>query len=270
MTAFVSHLTYDFRTGLRDRSLMLMNYLFPLAFYILVGLLMTGINPLFRDTLIPAMIVNAIMAGALLGLPNPIVSARELGIFRSFKINGVPALSIVSIPVISTLLHTALISAIIVVTAGPLFGARMPVQWGYFILVSLLTVFAIAGLGMLIGVVASNSRTTVLLAQLVYIPSMILGGLMLPTSMIPKQLLPVSMALPSTHAMNAWRGLSLGLEASFDPTISLLVLLTGGLISFGLAVYLFDWDSRNPSRKRSWPLAFLALLPYVLSALVLK
>ena len=37
MTAFVSHLSYDFRTGLRDRSLMLMNYLFPLFFFVMMA-----------------------------------------------------------------------------------------------------------------------------------------------------------------------------------------------------------------------------------------
>jgi ABC-2 type transport system permease protein len=37
------------------------------------------------------MVVFALMAGCLLGLPDPIVAAREAGIFRSFKIHGVPA-----------------------------------------------------------------------------------------------------------------------------------------------------------------------------------
>ena len=32
MNAFGHHLTYEFRTGLRDRSMLLMNYLFPLFF----------------------------------------------------------------------------------------------------------------------------------------------------------------------------------------------------------------------------------------------
>src|SRR5512136_1206415 len=113
MTAYVHHLTYDFYNGLRDRSLLLMNYLFPLALYLMMGALMGGINPTFRETMIPAMIVIAVMACTLLGMPNPIVSSRETGVFRSFKINGVPAASLLSIPVLSSLLHMILVSVLI-------------------------------------------------------------------------------------------------------------------------------------------------------------
>ena len=105
MTAFIHHFMYDFRIGLRDKSLLLLNYLFPLGFYVLMGLLMTGLNPTFALTMIPAMILVTIMACTLLGLPNPVVESRESGIFRSFKINGVPALSIVTIPVLSSMVH---------------------------------------------------------------------------------------------------------------------------------------------------------------------
>ncbi|HSB65311.1 MAG TPA: ABC transporter permease, partial [Anaerolineales bacterium] len=223
MNAFIHHFLYDFRTGLRDKSLLLMNYLFPLGFYVLMGLLMTGLNPTFAPTMIPAMILVAMMACTLLGLPNPIVEARESGIYRSFKINGVPALSIVSIPVISSLVHIILVSAIITVTAVPLFKAGMVVNWGYFVLVLLLTAFTMASLGMLIGVVSPNSRLIVLFSQAIFLPSMILGGLMIPSSMLPPGLYRVSLLLPTTYAMNAWRGLSLGLDPTFDPRWALLI-----------------------------------------------
>jgi ABC-2 type transport system permease protein len=269
MTAFFYHLNYDFRTGLRDRSLLLMNYLFPLFFYVMMGLLMTGINPGFKETMIPTMIIIAVMAGSLLGLPNPVVAARDAGIFRSFKINGVPATSIVSIPVLSSLLHMIVISTIIILTAGPFFDARIPENWGYFILIGLLLTFAIAGIGMLIGVVSPNGRSTVLISQMIFLPSMLLCGMMLPTSLLPPALYRVALLLPPTYAMNAWRGLSLGLPAAFSPYWSMIILLVGGLIAFGLAIYLFDWDSNNRSRRHNPLLALLALVPYVIGAILL-
>jgi ABC-2 type transport system permease protein len=268
MTAFISHLTYDFRTGLRDRSLMLMNYLFPLFFYAMMGALMTGINPAFKETLIPAMIVVGIMTNALLGMPGPAVSAREAGIYRSFKINGIPALSILSIPVISSLLHVAIVSAIITVTAAPLFGGVLPTQWGYFALIVFLATFAMAGAGMLIGTIANGARSVVLVGQIIFLPSMMLSGLMFPTSMLPPTLYRIAMLLPATHAMNAWNALAFGRAAAFNPTASLVALLAGGLLSFGLAAYLFKWDSQNATRRISIFIALLALLPYALCAIL--
>ena len=33
MKGFISHLAYDFKSGIRDKTLMLMNYIFPLGFF---------------------------------------------------------------------------------------------------------------------------------------------------------------------------------------------------------------------------------------------
>lgn len=90
MKAFAMHLGFEFRFGIRNKTLLLMNYLFPLGLYALLGSLMGEINPGFLTTVIPAMSLFAIMSGALLGMPDTLVNARNAGIFRSYKINGVP------------------------------------------------------------------------------------------------------------------------------------------------------------------------------------
>lgn len=269
MNAFFHHFMYDFRTGLRDKSLLLMNYLFPLGFYILMGLLMTGLNPTFAPTMIPAMILVAMMACTLLGLPNPVVESREAGIFRSFKINGVPALSIISIPILSSFVHILLVSMIITFTAGPLFKAGLPVHWGYFVLILILSAFTFASIGMLIGVVSPNSRAIVLFSQSIFLPSMILGGLMVPSSLLSPALYRVSLLLPTSYAMNAWRGLAFGLAPTFDPHWALLILLASGVIAFAMAIYLFNWDSKNKQRGHNPLLGLLTLVPYVLGAIFL-
>ncbi len=269
MNAFAHHFLYDFKVGLRDRALLLMNYLFPLGVYILFGLLMTGVNPAFIKTMIPAMILIAMMSSALLGMPNPLVESRETGIFRSFKINGVPVLSIISIPVISSFFHVLLVSIIITLTAGPFFHAVIPVNWGYFVLVFVITAFAMASYGILIGVVSPNTRSTVLFSQLIFLPSMILGGLMVPTSLLSPILYRVSLLLPTTYAMNAWQALAFNMDYLFNPWVALLVLLAGSILAFGLAIYLFTWDSKNRRAGRSSLLGLLVLVPYVLGALLL-
>jgi ABC-2 type transport system permease protein len=265
MSAFTHYLSYDFKNGLRDKSLLLMNYLFPLGLFIMMGFLMSGVNPAFNETIIPAMIIVAIMSIALLGMPNPIVSDRTEGVYRSFKINGIPAAHILSVPPLGNLLHILLVSAIITVLAIPLFSAGLPVNWALFIVVDIAAFFAMAGLGMLIGVISSNPRATILYSQIFFLPSMILSGLMLPFDMLSPTMQRVSLLLPATHAMNAFRGLAYGWETSFSAVWSLVILLAGGLIAFALAVLLFQWDNHNPNRRLSPFLAILVLVPYLVS-----
>jgi ABC-2 type transport system permease protein len=264
MNAFASHFSFEFRTGIRDKTLLLMNYLLPIGLYIMIGFLMTELNPLFAETIIPAMIIIAIMFGAVLSLPNPLVAAREAGIFRSYKINGVPAASILTIPALTTISHMVVVAVIVTATAPLIFGAPMPVSLRGLILFFLLAAFAHAGLGMLISVISSSSRSVVLWSQLIFLPSMIIGGLMVPYDMLPDALSKIALLLPATHAMNVFQGFAQNHVTAFSPLWSVIILLAGGVLSFSMANYLFCWDNRNTTRRGHPALALLALLPYVL------
>ena len=262
MSAFINHFSFEFRTGIRNNTLLLMNYLFPLGFYLMMGFIMPSINPLFLDSMIPALVVFAILAATMLGIPDPLVNARETGIFRSYKINGVPAASILVIPALTTILHLLIVAVIITASAPFLFDAPVPVNWLNYLVVFAAMAIACAGLGVLIGVISSSTRMTVLWSQLIFIPSMLLGGLMIPYSMLPEAVGKVSQLLPATQAMNAFRGLAMGQEADFAPWGSVIALLVSGLLAFGLAIYLFSWDSRNTARRGHPLLALLVLVPY--------
>ena len=264
MTAFTSHFAFEFRTGLRNPTAMMMNYLFPLGFYAMMGLVMTQINPGFKDLLVPALVIFAIMASNLLGLPGPLVDSREAGIYRSFKINGVPAISILSIPALSTIFHALIVSAIITLTA-PIFDGKMPQNWLAFVLITLLTAATFGTIGMLIGVIATSSRAVVLYSQLIFLPSMLLGGLMLPIEILPVAFRPIAAILPTTQAMQAYMGLAYGQETLLNPVLCVTILLASCVICFGLAIYLFSWDSRNQTRRGHPALALLALVPYLVA-----
>jgi len=92
---------------------------------------------------------------------------------------------------------------------------------------------------------------------------------MIPYSMLPGALGKVALLFPATHAMNAFQGLAQNQVTAFDPLWSVLILLAGGILSFGLANYLFSWDSHNKTRRGHPALALLALLPYVLGMILL-
>jgi ABC-2 type transport system permease protein len=270
MNAFIHHFTFEFRTGIRNKTSLLLNYLFPLGFYLMMGFVMAEINPPFRDDIIPAMVVFGILSATLLGIPDPLVNARENGVFRSYKINSIPSFSILTIPALTTVLHLVIVAVIIIATAPLLFNAPLPINWFNYAIIFVAMAFACAGLSVLIGVVSPSSRMTVLWSQLIFVPSMLLGGLMLPNKMLPDVAGKIGQLLPATQAMNAFNGLAMGKVAGFSPWGSVLVLFISGVLAFGLAIYLFSWDSRNTTRRGHPLLALLVLLPYALGILLLS
>ena len=265
MNAFAAHFAFEFRAGVRNRTLLLLNYLFPLGLYLMLGFILTGLNPFFQEVIIPGMVVIAAMAAYLLGLPEPLVGAREKGIFRSYKINGVPPSSILSIPSLTTGVHTVIVAAIITATAPVLFDAPVPVNWLGFLVSLVAIIVATAGIAVVIGVVSSNSQVVILWSQLVFIPSMLLGGIMIPYDELTPGVAKASQLLPATQAMNAFQGLAMGEIADFDPWVSIVSLLACGVVGFSLALFLFSWDSRNTVRRSHPALGFLVLAPLALT-----
>ena len=263
MTAFATHFGFEFRSGLRNSTAMLLFYLFPLGFYAMMGVVMLEINPAFGELLVPALALVTLLAGTVLGLPGQLVEAREAGIYRSFKVNGVPATTILVVPMLAAGFHGVIGVGLIAVSAGPLFDVAVPTAWTAFVLVTLLSAFTFGALAALIGVVSASARATVLWSQLVFLPSMLIGGLMIDVELLPAGIRSVAQLLPSTWAMQAYQGLAFDAGTVLDPTVAVLVLLAGGVVALGLAIALFSWDQKNATRRLHPALGTLAVLPYL-------
>ncbi|MDF2593608.1 MAG: hypothetical protein K0S75_3074 [Clostridia bacterium] len=263
MKAIMNHLSFEFKSVTRDKTLLLMYYLFPLIFYFMMAAIMPSVYADFSKGMVPGMIVFTIMVSSLLGMPNPMVLNKEKGIYRSYKIYGVPLKSVFIIPVITTMIHITIVSIIILVTSAALFSAALPQNILSFFAVYAVVLFAFTGLGALIAVCSPNGRLTVLLAQLVFLPSMMLGGVMMPSSVLSQGVQKASMLLPTTYATNALNAVYSGQQALFSMQGTLYILIFGGIIAYALAAYLFTWDSKNSNSLRN--LGGLAvLIPYIL------
>ncbi len=269
MSAFASHFRFEFRTGLRDRSLLLMNYLFPLVFYAVVSMLMTQLNPAFRPNIIPAMVVFVTLTSLVLGLPNPLVSTREAGIFRSYRVNGVPAWSVALIPALSTAVHAVIAASVVSLTAPIFFQAPPPANLAGFAVFLVLAIFTMAGLGVLIGVISGNTRVTILWSQLIFLPSIMIGGVMIPQGTLTGSLGTIGKLWPSTYCVQVYDALARGGGADTKAVVSILVLLIDGALAFGLASYLFSWDSQNTTRRGSLWLALMVMVPLAIGMVLL-
>jgi ABC-2 type transport system permease protein len=267
MKAYIIHMQFEFRNAVRDRSLLLMNYLFPLVVYLLIGGIMVKLNPGFQRMLIPSMMMFGILSSLVLSLPTPLVTARETGIFRSYRINGIPAGNIITIPALTGFIHMVVVGAVILFTAGPLFQAPMPVHYGWFLLGFILISFACAGYGILIGVISRDSKMTILWSQLIFLPSTMIGGIMIPTEMLPESLHTISSFLPTTWARQIFE-VAYGKGEPSEIIAPVLILVTGGLLCFVLAARLFQWDSQLRDKRKNPLWALLVLVPYLLGALL--
>ena len=87
---------------------------------------------------------------------------------------------LLAIPSISVMVHLIVVAALISVSAPFIFKGPSPVNWPGFLAGFLLIYLACAALSLLIGVFSTSSQMTILWGQLIFLPSMILGGYVMP------------------------------------------------------------------------------------------
>jgi ABC-2 type transport system permease protein len=237
MRAFMHHLAYELASGFRDKARLLMLYLFPLAFAALMGGLMGKLNPLFIKSMIPSLSVFSMMCGAFLSLPGRIVEERNSGIYRSFKVNAVPRAAVVFVPSLALLIHEAIATVLIGALSALVFKAPLPSAPYAFAAAWLLSFGAIAGLGWAIGTVAGSETAAILLAQVLFIPSIMLGGLMMPDSVLPASMKAISRAFPATYAMEAFAG-------GDGSSRALAILGLACAAGFSVSLAAFRWERR--------------------------
>lgn len=265
MTGYVHHLSVDLKSGIRDATLMLMNYLFPIGFFLMVGLFMPTINPGFVDLMIPGMIVFAIMSGTLMTIPATLIDQRDSGILRSYRVNGVPAGSLITIPIVGAVGHMAIVATILTTLSALLYGAPLPVNWIGFVVTFVLTALSFATISVLIGIVAPSSRAATLLSQLIYLPSVLLGGLMVPEELLPEAVARGTSLLPATQAMRAFNTIAFAGEPLATAAGPLIVLAASTVVNLSLCGVLFAWDART---RRPRILALLAVVPLAVAVVL--
>jgi ABC-2 type transport system permease protein len=270
MSGLAEHAAVELRTGVRDRTLLLMTYLFPLGFYGFLGVFMTEMNPGFVDVMIPGMAVFAMLAAAMFGLPSPLITARSGGVLRSYRINGVPTGAVFGVPAVTTVVHLVVVAAIITFSAPLLFDAVPVTNLPAFLLILVVAATAHVGLGALIGVVSANERIAVLWSQLLFLPSVLMAGIIVPFEQIPELFQPLSLLLPASYAMEASRGLALGAETTVAPWFALTVLAVGAIAALVLTRLCYAWDDHGAGRRLHPAYGIVAITPYLVAAVIVS
>lgn len=245
MKNFLRHLKIDYKISIRDRTLFLMSYLFPLTFFFFMGLVMTSVNPDYKAYLFPSMLMFSILVSTVLIIPNVIVSNRETAIYRSFKIYGIQKHSIIALIIISNFINILIVSLIIGLVSAFIFKVSMPNglnEWGLLLLSVFLIWFTLITIAIFLGNVVKNSKHTVMYSQLIFLPSILLGGVMIEVKTLPTIMQSIAKIFPTTHAMNMISVWSYHQETAMTAVLSMFVLIVLGLTFLVLDFVSFKYD----------------------------
>lgn len=245
MSAFLNYLLIQLKMDLRDKGTLLNYYLVPLLFFFVMGSVFSSINPLMSTTLAASMTIFSVTMGAVMGSPAPIVKMRESGTLRALKVNGIPGAAVLSVQAISAFLHLFLASVVIYLVSPAAFHSEIPQNPLLYFVVLIVFLFASIGIGLLIGVVARGQSFATMLSMIIFLPSLLLSGIMFPAAMLPKFLVWLGRIFPATYALQSFYGFAYQIKSDLNAGWSLTAVAGIGLLMFALAIHRFGSIQKN-------------------------
>lgn len=198
MSGFWYGLLLQLKLDIRSKTLLITCYIVPLIFFLLIGGIFISVMPEMKSTLIQSMIVMNISMGAIIGLPPTLAETYGSDIQKVYKANGVPIyLGFVTI-FLSTFVHLIISSSVIIILAPLIFEANLPVQLPYFFLGLTMYIIVALGIGGVLGLVVKNRAKLTMVSQLVFLPSIMLSGIMFPIDLLPDFLLIIGRIFPAS------------------------------------------------------------------------
>ncbi len=202
MNSFLYGIGLQWKLDIRSRTLLVTCYLVPLLFFAIMGGIFTSVNPVAKETLIQSMTVMGVSMGAFIGLPPSLVEIYGTDIKKVYKANNVPlSLGLISI-YLSSFIHLMIMSCIIYFVAPLAFDAAVPTNpFAFFGALALFIAVSLV-IGCVLGLSVKNQSKLTMFSQIIFLPSIMLSGIMFSAEMLPKILNVVGKCFPSTWGFN--------------------------------------------------------------------
>jgi len=198
MNGFLYGIALQWKLDIRSKSLLVTCYIVPLIFFLLMGGIFTSVMPEMRNTLIQSMIVMSVSMGAFIGLPPSLIETYGSDIKKVYKANGVPIYLGLVTMFLSAFVHLMIACIVIVLLAPILFEAVLPAQLPIFFLALAIYILVSLSIGSILGLIIKNQAKLTMIAQLVFLPSIMLSGIMFPIDFLPDFLERIGRIFPAS------------------------------------------------------------------------
>ena len=244
--AFRKLLAAEARLALRAPVGLVFGVALPVLLLIIFGAIPVFRHPVhagstvtFFQAYIPVLICLSLALLALISLPIPLVTYRQLGVLRRFAATPAPPSWLLAAQLLINVL-LALVTALVLVAGSVLFyGGRLPAQPGGFALALAEAMAAMFAIGLLISARARTPAIASVFGNLALYPMLFFAGLWVPRQNMAPVLQQIGDYTPLGAAVQAMGD---AMQGAFPGARALLVLAAWAAAAGVLAVRYFRWD----------------------------
>ena len=251
------------RLAMRNRAFLFFSLIMPIAFlFIYAGIFGRG-NRQAMPYLLAEVLALTVM-GSFWGLSVQLVTFREQGILRRFRVAPVAASAMLASSLLSNYLLTLPTIVIEFFLARWVFHMTgMGNLAGVFVLVTAGTV-SFASLGLIVASVTNTMQETQIINQIIWFIFLFLSGVTVPLPILPKIVQGFALYLPATYLVSGLQRAMIDYAGPVNLGAELISMLGCALIAFLISAQLFRWDpeAKAPRRAKLW--AVSAIIPFLL------
>ncbi len=203
MGVFAYSVLLQWKRNLRNKTVFLVYYLIPIGFWAFMGAIFSSINPLIKNELTQVLTVIAVSTGALLGVPVSLSESYTGDIKKAYIAGNIKLWFGVAGNFISAFLHLSIVSLLIFILTPVVFKTEKTPDTAVYILSLVLFMITSVALGSVIGLFVKDQGKLTLYSQAVYMPSLMLSGVMFDAAMLPKAFGAAGKLLPATWGFQA-------------------------------------------------------------------
>jgi hypothetical protein len=251
------------RLAMRNRTFLFFSLFMPLGFLFFFILVFARTDAGWTAYILGAVLTMTVM-GSFWGLSVQLVTFREQGILRRFRLAPLGAGPMLASSIVSNYLMTMPTIAIEILVCR--FAFHMT-SWGNLWAVLLLVTFgsvAFSSFGLIVASVTNTMQETQIINQLIWTAFLFLSGATIPLARFPGWIQRVSLFLPATYLATGLEAATTDLAVAGEIITDVIALSIGILVAFEISRRLFRWEpeAKVSPRAKLWVLA--AMIPFLL------
>src|SRR5580692_1657328 len=251
------------RLAMRNRAFLFFSLIMPLAFLFGYAELFRRLGPAAMLYVLPMVLALTVM-GTFWGLSVQLVTFREQGILRRFRVTPVGASAMLASSLVSNYFLTLPTIAIEFFLSRSIFHmAGLGNVLSIFVLVTIGTV-TFASLGLIVASVTNTMQETQIINQIIWFVFLFISGATIPFPMLPNMVQAVAVFLPATYLVSGLQRAMIDHAAITTLGTYMASLGVCALIAFIVAAQLFRWEpeTKAPRQAKLWAAA--AVVPFLL------
>lgn len=182
------------------------------------------------------MTIFGVTMGSFIGLPPSLVEIYSSDINKVYKANGVPLYLGLVLTNISAYIHLFIMSILLYITAPIFFHAEIPEHPGIYF--ASLTIFIAVSLciASIIGLAIKDQAKTSMISIIVFLPSVMLSGIMFPIELLPKAFERIGKVFPASWGYKLMADHTI----RFENLLPLIIILTLAICICRMLVHKID------------------------------